>query len=95
MIQMFTGVMMGGAPVPAPGKDYGLFVMAIDPQIFLDKADFDASVLAFVSKIKSSKRSEGVAEILIPGERAYRERALRQVEGLEIDDDVMARIQQL
>ena len=95
MIQMFTGVMMGGAPVPAPGKDYGLFVMAIDPQIFLDKADFDASVLAFVTKIKSSKRSEGVAEILIPGERAYRERALRQVEGLEIDDDVMARIQQL
>lgn len=95
MIQMFTGVMMGGAPVPEPGKDYGLFMMAIDPQIFIDKSDFDASVATFVSKIKSSRRGVGVAEILIPGERAYRERALRQVEGLEIDDDVMAQIQQL
>ena len=45
--------------------------------------------------MKSSRRADGVAEILIPGERAYRERVLRQEEGLDIDDDVMAQIQQL
>ncbi len=95
MIQVLTGIMMGGAPVPEPGQDYGLFIVAIDPQIFIEKADFDASVTAFVSRVKSSKRAEGVAEILIPGERAFRERSARQAEGLEIDDEVMARIQQL
>ena len=95
MIQMFTGVMMGGSPVPEPGQDYGLFVMAIDPQIFLDKAEFDTAVVALVDRVKSSRRADGVAEILIPGERAYRERVLRQEEGLDIDDDVMAQIQQL
>ena len=35
--------------------------------------------------IKATQRQEGVDEIRIPGERAYRERARLAREGLEID----------
>ena len=53
---------------------------------------FGASVDAFksalaeqIAAIKGTPRQEGIAEIRIPGERSYRERARLSREGIEID----------
>ena len=43
------------------------------------------ALAAEIAVIKATPRQEGIEEIRIPVERAYRERARRTREGLEID----------
>ena len=47
--------------------------------------EYRRSLAAEIAAIKATPRQEGVAEIRIPGERAYRERARLTREGIEID----------
>ena len=45
-----------------------------------------------LSPYKQVEKADGVSEVLIPGERAFRERAQRIENGLEIDDPLMERL---
>jgi len=36
MIQIFSGILVNAATVPEPGKNYGIFLLAISPSIFLE-----------------------------------------------------------
>ena len=91
MIQIFGGVLMRGDPIPDSGN-YGFFLMGIDPEIFGPKADFLAGVHSLVEQIKNTKRPDGVAEILVPGERAFREREMRLSHGIDVDDNLLDEI---
>ena len=95
MIQIFSGILLNAAPVPEMGKNYGIFMLAIDPSIFLETDIFQSGVSEVIQTIKNSMPAEGVTEILIPGERAFRERATRIQSGVDIDDDLMEELQQL
>jgi L-2-hydroxycarboxylate dehydrogenase (NAD+) len=92
MIQIFSGVLMRGDPVPAPGQNCGFFIMGLDPEIFGAKQDFLAGVNSLVEQVKNSARPDGVSEILIPGERAFREKEMRLSEGIPVDDDLLDEI---
>jgi LDH2 family malate/lactate/ureidoglycolate dehydrogenase len=50
---------------------------------------------AKIAVIKATPRQDGVDEIRIPGERAYRERARLTREGLEIDRHIHDALTQL
>src|SRR5688500_11814721 len=76
------GVLCGGAASPA--RDGYLFV-AFKPDLFMPLEDYRRALAAEIAAIKATPRQEGVEEIRIPGERAYRERARLTREGLEID----------
>ena len=58
-------------------------------------ADFKENLLNLVAEIKSGPRQAGVEEIRIPGERAFRERARRRKEGVEIDRAIYDALQAL
>ena len=92
MIQIFSGVLMRGDPIPESGKNYGIFLMALDPEIFGAKPDFLDGVHCLVEQVKNSERPAGVSEILVPGERAFREREMRLAEGIAVDDDLLDEI---
>jgi LDH2 family malate/lactate/ureidoglycolate dehydrogenase len=47
--------------------------------------DYRRALAAEIATIKATPRQEGVDEIRIPGERAYRERERLAREGIEID----------
>jgi LDH2 family malate/lactate/ureidoglycolate dehydrogenase len=49
----------------------------------------------FVQAIKATPRQPGVAEIRIPSERAFRERARRRVEGIVLERKVVEALQAL
>ena len=70
----------------APVDRNGVFVFVVDPAKFASRESFDASVGVFLEKVKSSQRAPGVEEILIPGERARRERQRRLREGIPVDE---------
>jgi LDH2 family malate/lactate/ureidoglycolate dehydrogenase len=76
------GVLCGGAAGPA--RDGYLFI-AFRPDLFLPLEDYRHALAAEIAAIKATPRQEGVEEIRIPGERAYRERARLTREGIEID----------
>ena len=61
-----------------------LFI-AFQPDLFTPLEDYRRTLAAEIAAIKATPRQEGVDEIRIPGERAYRERARLAREGIEID----------
>ena len=95
MIQLFSGPLLHAAPVPEPGKNYGIFMMAIAPSNFLLDDDFLDGVGEMIRRIKSSAPADGTSEILVPGERAFREREMRLQSGVDVDDDVMNALRRL
>ena len=48
-----------------------------------------------IASVKATPRQPGVAEIRIPSERAYAERARRLVEGIEVPRAIAERIEKI
>jgi uncharacterized oxidoreductase len=71
----------------------GLFVTVINIASFTDLSAFHAEVNRFIGYVKSTKRLPGVEEILMPGERGFREERGRRQEGVFIDENIWAEIQ--
>ena len=63
----------------------GYLVIAFKPDLFMPLDDYRRALTAEIAALKATPRQEGVDEIRIPGERAYRERARLTREGIEID----------
>jgi L-2-hydroxycarboxylate dehydrogenase (NAD+) len=76
------GVLCGGG---ADQEMTGYLFIAFKPDLFVPLEDYRRALAAEIAVIKATPRQEGVDEIRIPGERAYRERARRALEGLAID----------
>jgi len=88
IIQLLSTAFTGATVFPPAGRDYGYVVMACDPYLFVSREAFQASVAELTSAVKSARREPGVAEVLLPGERAFRTRRKALAEGIEIDEDV-------
>jgi L-2-hydroxycarboxylate dehydrogenase (NAD+) len=69
----------------ADGADGGYLFVAFRPDLFTPLDEYRRALVAEIDAIKAVPRQDGVAEIRIPGERAYRERARRARDGIEID----------
>lgn len=95
LIQLFTGALLAADPVPEMGGNYGIFVLGIDPRIFLGIDAFRVGVAEVVRAIKNALPAAGVPEVLVPGERAFRERATRIRSGIAIDAELMAELERL
>ncbi len=88
VIQILSGALVNAAAIPPPGVNYGLLLIVMDPSIFLPLDDFKQKVVDLIDAAKSAKRMESITEILVPGERAWRERSERMRTGIELDDDL-------
>jgi LDH2 family malate/lactate/ureidoglycolate dehydrogenase len=53
---------------------------------------FKAIADSFIRQVKATSRAPGVDEILLPGERGFREHAIRVANGIPIEDDAWQRI---
>ena len=64
---------------------FGYVTIAFKPDLLVPLDKFRSDLSAVIEELKATPRQEGVTEIRIPGERAYRERARLQTDGIEID----------
>ena len=78
---------LAGAGLNA-AKDYGYLLVVMRPDLLLPLADFKRELAALMARIKATPRQPGVDQIRLPSERAFRERARRRREGIEIDQTV-------
>ena len=73
----------------------GLFVLAVDPARFLGREGFLDRVEEYVQRLKGLPTAPGVEEVLVPGERAHRERQRARAEGLRLDPGIWAPVRAL
>ena len=76
------GVLCNGV---ADYEGAGYLFIAFKPDLFVPLEDYRRGLAEEIAAIKATPRQDGVDEIRIPGERAYRERARLSREGIEID----------
>ena len=93
LAQLLAGALTQAGGLPTRGDDYGMLILAMRTDLFGDAAGYEAEVTRLVHAIRASRRRPGVSEILLPGERAYRERDRRLREGLEISDALYREIE--
>lgn len=93
VIQILSGALVNAAVIPPAGVNYGLLLIVIDPEIFLPLDEFKRKVTELINTVKNTKKRSGVAEILVPGERAFRERERRLEKGIEFEDDLVEQLQ--
>ena len=75
--------------------DYAFFFAVWDPEMTGPLADFKRRMSELVRSVKQTARQPGVTEILVPSERAFRERARRRDEGFHLDRAAYERLSRL
>ncbi len=90
--QILAGVLVNAATIPPPGTNYGLLIVAIDPTSFVPLAQFKTEVDKLITRVKENPRESGVTEILIPGERAYRQRNVHLADGIDLDETLISQL---
>jgi len=75
-------------------KIYGYLIIAIKPDLLVPLEQFRRDLSEAIAEIKATPPREGVKEIRIPGERAYRERARLMRVGIDIDRRVYDALQE-
>ena len=88
LVDVLAGALSGAGP--STGREDGLdrngvFVIVIDPDMFVSRQQFNHSVAQLVAGLKNSTKIPGQTEILMPGERAYRERQHRLQHGIPLE----------
>ena len=104
MIEIMTGILSGGmfcAELLGDNKGaphatgYGKVFIAIDIAAFLPLELFTRRVEELVAYVKGGPLAEGFSEISIPGERSWREKALREKVGIPIDEITLGELRAL
>ena len=92
VIQILAGALVNAATIPPPGANYGLLIIALNPTSFVPLAQFKTEVDVLIAGVKENRRERGVTEILIPGERAYRQRETHLVSGIHLEDTLVSQL---
>jgi LDH2 family malate/lactate/ureidoglycolate dehydrogenase len=89
------GLLSGASLARGNLLDYAFLFIAIDPKLFFPNGNFPDMVSELVDTVKATPRRPGVDEIRLPGERAFRERERRRVEGILVDRKVVDSLREL
>ena len=87
--QILAGALVNASTIPLPGTNYGILIIALDPTVFISLEQFKIEVDRLIARVKANKRDVDVEEILIPGERAYRQRELHLKSGIDLDETLV------
>lgn len=92
-LAMMIDILAGGLTGSHMGKSlgsWGNLVIAINPEIFVDKNDFQSNVSKLIDDMKNSRKADGFSEVLVPREMSEKKRENHLKEGfLEIDDKII------
>lgn len=92
VVEMLTGPLVNSAWVDNKtfAEEWGSLFIAIDPNLLVDVEVFKKNTSDMISKIKSSRKREGINEIRLPGERAAQQRReAEQSGGVEVEDAIL------
>lgn len=97
LIEVLGGILSGGETPIFPnynGLSNGVFAITIEPAFFRRQADYDAAVNYLFTAIKKTQPAQASKGALIPGEPEVIQKAIREKEGILIDDNTLAELKQ-
>ncbi len=96
-VEVLTRLLCGTSHNEQGNKmDCGNLVVAIDPELLVERESFHEQVAMLVNKVKSTKRLPGVDEILVPGERGNRLLSAANESGeIDVEDQLWAALQKV
>ena len=84
MIQAF-GLLGGTGLTQGRAQHFGFMFIVFDPALLMPREQYAAQLAELIAAMKATPRKAVVDEIRIPSERAFRERARRQREGVVLE----------
>ncbi len=95
MVQML-GMMTGQATAPAPQRDSGLFIMALNPSLFTPAEDFMGRVTEYAQSIRATRPLDPAVPVRAPFDRSIAERARRlAADAIEVPDAVIEALRRI
>jgi uncharacterized oxidoreductase len=94
VLEVLGGVLAGAGCGPE-SRGNGPIMMAIDVAAFMPVEEFRIKVDRFIMKVKSSRKSSGVSEILLAGEPEFNTREKRLREGIFVEDGTWKQVEQI
>jgi len=91
VVQILAGALVDAEVL----KTGGILFMAIDPGIFVPVDEFKRRVAGYIDFVKSSRKADGVKEILIPGERSERHKQACLKHGISLSEELIEQVTQL
>ena len=93
IVVQLLGVMAGSPILPGHLQDFGFFVLAIRPDLFVDVEDFRRSVSEYAAQIRATRRLDSDVPVRVPFERSAALRSERLASGsIEVEDVVYAAV---
>lgn len=89
-LSLMAALLGAGLTAEAPateGRGGGVFVMAINPRAFTDRAAFVGTIDNVAGAVKKVPTAPGFSEVLLPGEPEAHARAARRKEGVPVAED--------
>ena len=89
MIDVFGGILSGSGVcrTDLPRGANGVWMYFVDVSQFQNDENYNTLLETYVAHIKSSRKTPGTDEILMPGEIELRRQAAREAEGVPIPDE--------
>lgn len=95
VIQILAGVLVQADSFDNDSSNAGNLVIAIDPNIFIPSDEFNKNVSVLITKIKSARKLPGVTDILIPGERGFKQSLQNITSGtINIEENLLNQLKQ-
>jgi LDH2 family malate/lactate/ureidoglycolate dehydrogenase len=96
VVVQLLGVMAGSPIFPGQLRDFGFFMLAIRPDLFVDPERFRISVSEYAAQLRSTRRLDDEVSVRVPFERSAALRAERIASGsIEIEEVVYAAVLKL
>jgi hydroxycarboxylate dehydrogenase B len=94
MIDVFCGILSGSgvARDDLPRGSNGVWLMLIDIERLLPRAEYDGWIERYIAHLKSCRLAPGCPEILLPGEIEERRAVERRAKGVVIPDETWRQI---
>ncbi len=86
------GLLAGAALPRGQVQDFAFLFVVFDPALLMPAADLERELAEMIARVKATPRQDGVDEIRIPSEQAFRTRAKRRVAGFTLDRRIYERI---
>ena len=102
LVEILSGVLTGAAVAgsvlsyayddPSKPTNHGASFVAIQIEALMARAEFDKRMQSLIDEIKNAPKVAGVQHILIPGEREQKYKSKALEEGVNLPDDVWAKL---
>jgi LDH2 family malate/lactate/ureidoglycolate dehydrogenase len=95
-LEILTGPLVRTKVGKSSEKVRGFLFIVINPLVFTPKREFEKDVKKLIKDVKTAKKIKGVKEILIPGEKSYKNEQKNLKRGyFEIDEKIIKEIKKL